>query len=218
MKTTRIHVLAPAAVSAVMLTSWGMAAQSGVAADPLPFGPDTCAAGFVWREAIPSDHVCVTPDRRSQTAAENASAGQNRDPNGAYGSNSCKQGFVWRNAFNGDAVCVVPSSRDEAAADNAAGPSRVAQPASASSGGGKVVFEVTGTGSVYTIDTDPSTQRHYEVHLPWEQNTTIGPDVHMLQVVAVGKDTPGPGCRILLDGKVVAEKPPGGDAHCIFNR
>lgn len=89
----------------------------------------------------------------------------------------------------------------------------LALPASAS-----VVFEVTGSGSVYTIDTDPGSQRVYNAQLPWRQSTTIGPDVQMLQVVAVGKDTPGPGCRISLDGQVVAEKPPGGDAHCIFNR
>jgi hypothetical protein len=218
MTTIRVHAFASVAVSGVILAALGSASQATVAADPLPFGPDTCAPGFVWREAIPSDHVCVTPDRRSQTAAENADAVQNRDPNGAYGSNSCKQGFVWRNAFNGDAVCVVPSSRDEAAADNAAGPSRVAKPASTSSGTGNVVFEVTGSGSAFTIDTDPSTQRFYDVHLPWSHTTTIGPDVHMLQVIAVGKDTPGPGCRILLDGRVVAEKAPGGDAHCVFDR
>ncbi len=81
-----------------------------------------------------------------------------------------------------------------------------------------VVFEVTGPGSVYTIDTDPNIQRVYDAKLPWQTTTTIGPDVQMLQVVAVGKDTPTPGCRITLDGKVVAEKAPGGDSHCIFTR
>ncbi len=91
-----------------------------------PFGPDTCAQGYVWREAIPSDHVCVTPDVRSRTQQENSAAAGLRDPNGAYGSNSCKQGFVWRNAFNGDAVCVTPDIRNEVAAENAAGPSHVA--------------------------------------------------------------------------------------------
>lgn len=91
-----------------------------------PFGPDTCAQGYVWREAIPSDHVCVTPDVRSRTQQENSAAAGLRDPKGAYGSNSCKQGYVWRNAFNGDAVCVTPDIRNEVAADNAAGPSHVA--------------------------------------------------------------------------------------------
>jgi hypothetical protein len=46
----------------------------------------------------------------------------------------------------------------------------------------------------------------------------VGSDVQLLQVVAVGRDTPGPGCRITLDGKVVAEEPIGGNAHCIFSR
>jgi hypothetical protein len=91
-----------------------------------PFGPDTCAQGYVWREAIPSDHVCVTPDVRSRTQQENSTAASLRDPNGAYGSNSCKPGYVWRNAFNGDAVCVTPDIRSQVAAENAAGPSHLA--------------------------------------------------------------------------------------------
>jgi hypothetical protein len=127
MKTNLAQIFTPAAVSAVMLAAVGLASQAPVAADPQPFGPDTCVQGFVWREAIPTDHVCVTPAVRSQTAQENADAVQNRDPNGPYGSNSCKSGFVWRNAFQGDGVCAVPASRDQAAADNAAGPSRVAR-------------------------------------------------------------------------------------------
>lgn len=94
----------------------------------------------------------------------------------------------------------------------------IPSPVSALPAAANVVFEVTGSGSVYTIDTDPGSQRVYDAQLPWQESVTVGPDVQMLQVVAVGKDTPGPGCRIMLDGKVVAEKPPGGDAHCIFNR
>jgi hypothetical protein len=126
MKANLAQVFTPAAVSAVLLGAVGLASQAQVAADPLPYGPDTCAQGYVWREAIPSDHVCVTPDVRSRTQQENATAVQRRDPNGAYGSNSCKQGYVWRNAFNGDAVCVTPDIRGEVAADNAAASSRVA--------------------------------------------------------------------------------------------
>ncbi len=102
----------------------------------------------------------------------------------------------------------------------AAGAVAVAAPpgASALPGTSNVLFEVTGTDSVYTIDTDPSAQRVYDAQLHWQQATTIGPDVHLLQVVAVGKDTPTPGCRITVDGAVVAEKALGGDSHCIFNR
>jgi len=95
------------------------------AGPPLPYGPDTCIQGFVWREARTGDTVCVTPDVRTQTAAQNAAAPQNKEPNGGpYGPNTCKQGFVWRDAFGGDQVCVVPAVRDQAAADNAAAASR----------------------------------------------------------------------------------------------
>lgn len=94
-------------------------------ADPLPYGPDTCIQGFVWREARSGDTVCVTPATRDTTAAQNAAAAQNREPNGgAYGPNTCKQGFVWREAFGGDVVCVTPDVRTQAANDNAAAASR----------------------------------------------------------------------------------------------
>ncbi|MBJ7338586.1 MAG: hypothetical protein JHC64_12875, partial [Mycolicibacterium sp.] len=102
-----------------------IAAAPTAVADPLPYGPDTCIQGFVWREARSGDTVCVTPDVRSQTAAQNAAAAANKEPNGgAYGPNTCKQGFVWRDAFGGDQVCVVPAVRDQAATDNAAAASR----------------------------------------------------------------------------------------------
>ena len=95
------------------------------AAEPLPYGPDTCIQGFVWREARSGDTVCVTPDVRSQTAAQNGAAAQNKEPNGGpYGPNTCKQGFVWREAFGGDVVCVTPAVRQQAANDNAAAASR----------------------------------------------------------------------------------------------
>lgn len=38
------------------------------------FGPDTCRQGWVWREARAGDHVCVTGQRRTQTADENREA------------------------------------------------------------------------------------------------------------------------------------------------
>jgi hypothetical protein len=79
----------------------------------LPYGPDTCVEGLVWREARPGDNVCVRPTDRDRTASENATAADRRDPRGAYGPNSCKPGFVWREAFDGDAVCVTPDTRRE---------------------------------------------------------------------------------------------------------
>jgi len=82
-----------------------------------------------------------------------------------------------------------------------------------------VVFEVTGSGSALTIDTVPSgPDRLYNVPLPWTDTINITPDVKQLQVVVVGTGEPGPGCKITVDGKVVAEQPVGGSAHCVFDR
>jgi len=83
-----------------------------------------CLQGYVWREAGPNDHVCVTPATRDQAAADNAAAPSRVDPNGAYGPDSCIQGYVWREAFTGDHVCVTTAVRSQAAADNAAAASR----------------------------------------------------------------------------------------------
>jgi hypothetical protein len=121
-----IHQLARVgALTTLAAASLGAAMAAPASAAPLPYGPDTCQQGFVWREARSGDSVCVTPAVRSQTAAQNAAAGANREPNGGtYGPNTCKQGFVWRDAFGGDQTCVVPADRDQAAADNAAAASR----------------------------------------------------------------------------------------------
>jgi hypothetical protein len=35
-------------------------------------GADTCVSGFVWREAVPQDHVCVPPETREKTWHDNA--------------------------------------------------------------------------------------------------------------------------------------------------
>jgi Domain of unknown function (DUF4185) len=95
------------------------------APSPLPFGPDTCKQGFVWREVVPDDHVCVTPDTRAAVAEQNRGADANRTPDGgAFGPDTCKQGLVWREAFGDDHVCVAPAVRDQAASDNRAAASR----------------------------------------------------------------------------------------------
>ena len=102
--------------------------EGGGQSQNLPYGPDTCKQGYVWRGATPNDHVCVTPQTRDETAQENAQGPALKDPKGgAYGPETCLQGFVWRDAVPNDTVCVVPASRDRAAADNAAAPSRLAQ-------------------------------------------------------------------------------------------
>jgi hypothetical protein len=91
--------------------------------------PDACKPGFVWRQAVPSDHVCVTQTIASQTASDNQIAASRRSPNGGpYGPDTCLQGFVWRDALANDHVCVPPETRSQAAADNAQAASRKAQP------------------------------------------------------------------------------------------
>ncbi|TPG37480.1 hypothetical protein EAH80_05420 [Mycobacterium hodleri] len=186
--------------------------------DPLPYGPDTCVNGFVWREARSGDTVCVTPATRDQIAAQNANSGANKDPSQASGPQSCSQGYVWREAFDGDTVCVTPAVRSATLADNAAAASRRAtnspEPTPEAN---TVVFEVTGPGEVFNIVTDPDggfVPDHTQ--LPFTRTMNLSPDVHLLQVVATGRNDPGPGCRIILNGKVVAQEPIGGNAHCIF--
>jgi hypothetical protein len=79
---------------------------------------DRCIPGYVWREAFPGDHVCVTPQTRSQAAYDNSQASARVDPGGAYGPNTCIQGYVWRAARPSDLVCVTPAIRDKTAYDN----------------------------------------------------------------------------------------------------
>lgn len=73
-----------------------------------PIFSGQCVQGFVWREARPSDHVCVTPQIRSETAQDNARAERER----------CVPGHVWREAYEGDHVCVTPQVRGQAWDDN----------------------------------------------------------------------------------------------------
>ena len=86
-------------------------------ADAQIYGPNTCAEGYVWREADDRDYVCVSPSTRQQTSADNAVAGKRHAP----GSTNCKTGYVWREAYPEDKVCVTPTTRTQAKSDNAAG-------------------------------------------------------------------------------------------------
>jgi hypothetical protein len=86
---------------------------------------NTCIQGYVWREATPNDHVCVTPEVRSQTAADNSTATSRIDPvDRTYGSFTCVQGYVWREAIPNDLVCVTPETRSQAKSDNSQASSR----------------------------------------------------------------------------------------------
>ena len=82
-----------------------------------PHATDVCKQGYVWREARPSDHVCVTPQTRAEVARQNREA-RRLWVNGAYGKHTCVQGYVWREAFQGDDVCVDPTVRDDTRRDN----------------------------------------------------------------------------------------------------
>ncbi|HKV22494.1 MAG TPA: hypothetical protein VJR50_25955 [Mycobacterium sp.] len=104
----------------------GTVAATVAVAVPAQAGPLDCVSGYVWRNARDGDAVCVTPATRDTVAQQNANAGANKDPNGAYGPQSCAQGFVWREAFDGDTVCVTPDFRQQMWDANAAAPSRVA--------------------------------------------------------------------------------------------
>lgn len=97
----------------------GLAFPTQSSAQQLPYGPDTCKNGFVFREAYPNDHVCVTPKVRQQVATDNAHTQENYQLGGGpYGKETCKNGLVWREARPQDHVCVTPEQRQQAVDDN----------------------------------------------------------------------------------------------------
>jgi hypothetical protein len=119
--TLVIHQNVPWPDRGTMLTLTGV----GSGASPSP--TDTCVQGYVWREAVPGDHVCVTPETRAQAAQDDSLAASRRSPTGgAYGPDTCLQGYVWREAVPGDHVCVTPETRAQAAQDNSLAASRSA--------------------------------------------------------------------------------------------
>jgi hypothetical protein len=82
-------------------------------------GPLTCLDGFVWRQATPRDHVCVTPEVAAQTAGDNALAPTRRSATSStFGPDLCVAGFVWREALPGDRVCVAPGTWQQVHDDN----------------------------------------------------------------------------------------------------
>jgi hypothetical protein len=111
---------------------FAIALAASLAAAPvraqLPYGPDTCSQGYVWREAFPGDHVCVVPRMRDQAASDNSQAAARRQPGGgAYGPDTCRAGFVWREARPRDHVCVTPETRAQTASDNRQAQNRFAR-------------------------------------------------------------------------------------------
>jgi len=91
---------------------------------------DTCISGYVWREAFPGDHVCVTPQTRAQAAYDNRHASERIDPdslvNAVTGGETCLSGYVWREARPSDLVCVTPETRAQTKYDNSQAKNRLA--------------------------------------------------------------------------------------------
>jgi hypothetical protein len=56
---------------------------------------DACRPGFVWRMANPTDHICVTPQKRAQVAAGNAASRQS-EVRAGNAAPACQKGYVWR--------------------------------------------------------------------------------------------------------------------------
>jgi hypothetical protein len=112
------------ALTAGLAAAAALAVSAGATGLGGDYGPDTCLDGFVWRGAVANDHVCVTPDVRTQAAQDNAQAATRRAGSGPYGPDTCVNGFVWRGAVPSDHVCVTPATRDQTSADNAAAPTR----------------------------------------------------------------------------------------------
>ena len=85
----------------------------------LPYGPDTCKSGFVWREAIHDDHVCVTPQSRERAKQDNAlRASRVSRTDRRYGADTCLPGYVWREVVPSDRVCVTPQTRAQTKVEN----------------------------------------------------------------------------------------------------
>jgi hypothetical protein len=105
-----------AAVAAALTLGVGAGSAS---ADAGSHGPLTCLDGFVWRQATPRDHVCVTPEVRAQTARDNALARTRRSATaGTFGPDRCVPGYIWREALPGDHVCVTPATWQQVHDDN----------------------------------------------------------------------------------------------------
>ncbi|GHH77835.1 hypothetical protein GCM10018793_26880 [Streptomyces sulfonofaciens] len=125
-RTTRVRYSAyrryPAFIAAglLILTSPVVGLQGEpTASAPLPYGPDTCRPGLVWREATPQDHVCVNPDVRRFTRIQTQEGEQHRDPQDrTYGPDTCRPNFVWREATPDDHTCVAPQVREAKIREN----------------------------------------------------------------------------------------------------
>jgi len=111
----RAWVACVAAIAATSVLA-GASVPASAAGD---HGPLTCLDGYVWRQATPRDHVCVTPAVRAETARDNVLAASRRSATpGTFGPDLCAAGYVWREAVPGDHVCVTPATWQQVHDDN----------------------------------------------------------------------------------------------------
>ncbi len=104
---------------AAIAATWALAGAPVPAFAAGDHGPLTCLDGYVWRQATPQDHVCVTPAARAQTASDNTLAPSRRSvAPGTFGPDLCGPGYVWRDAVPGDHVCVTPATWQQVHDDN----------------------------------------------------------------------------------------------------
>ncbi|MET8989446.1 hypothetical protein ABZW49_28695 [Nonomuraea wenchangensis] len=75
--------------------------------------PGKCVAGYVFRDAVPGDRVCVTSATRDQAAADNADAGNWEDE---YGR--CILNRTYRKVVPHDTVCVTQRTALQVISDN----------------------------------------------------------------------------------------------------
>ncbi|GAA3240710.1 hypothetical protein GCM10017691_43120 [Pseudonocardia petroleophila] len=107
-----------------------------------------------------------------------------------------------------------PPTTSTAASAGPATPS----PPSATEADASVTYEATGSGTAITVDYSPdadgASDRIESVPLPFTKEVPVVGSPTLFEIVIVGGDNVG--CRIVLDGQVVAQEPAGGSAHCIY--
>jgi hypothetical protein len=76
-RLSRERAMARFIATATVLWIIGWLASAVVSSTPASAqadAPDTCPQGLVWREAVPGDHLCVTPAERGQVRATKSAA------------------------------------------------------------------------------------------------------------------------------------------------
>jgi hypothetical protein len=82
-----------------------------------------------------------------------------------------------------------------------------------------ITYEVNGPGTALTINIEPGGIRLENVPLPFSKTVPDNPG-QLLEVIGVpsGDMTTNPGCRIIVDGVVRADKPNGSDGLCVVDQ